>query len=151
MEEDALSRGRAPISRMGLTMPISLLAYMMLTRMVLIGDGLFNVGDGDEAVCLDGQVGDVVAVLFKALAGVQGGLVLGHLGDDVVALFAVHLRNALDGEVVALGGAAGEDDLLGGCADEFGDLLAGLFDALLGLPAELEWLRLAALPKILVM
>jgi len=34
--------------------------------------------------------------------------VLSHLGDDVVAALAVHFRDALDGEVVALGGAGGE-------------------------------------------
>ena len=38
--------------------------------------------------------------------------------------------------LLRLGGAGGEDDLLGGGADELGDLLAGLLDGLLGLPAE---------------
>jgi hypothetical protein len=73
--------------------------------------------------------------------------VLGHLGDDVVAALAVHLGDALDGEVGGLGGAGGEDDLLGGRADELGDLLAGLLDALLGLPAEAV-VAAAALPKM---
>ena len=90
----------------------------------------------DEAVCLHRQIGDAVAVLLKALAGIEHRLVLGDLGDDVVAALAVHLRNALDGEVVALGGAGGEDDLLGGGADELGDLLAGRLDGLLGLPSK---------------
>ena len=36
---------------------------------------------------------------------------LGGRGDEVVALAAVHRGHALEGEVVALGGAAGEDDL----------------------------------------
>ena len=61
---------------------------------------------------------------------------LGDGRDEVVALIAVHRGDALEGEVVALGGAAGEDDLLGDGADEAGDLLAGLLDGLLGLPAE---------------
>ena len=109
----------------------------MVTRMVLSVDGALEVFEVDEAVGLDGQVGDAVAVLLQALAGVEDRLVLGDLGDDVVAALAVHLGDALDGEVVALGGAGGEDDLLGGGADEFGDLLAGDFDGLLGLPAKL--------------
>ena len=128
----------SPISRMGWMTPISLLAYMMETRMVccLRADGALEVFEVDEAVGLDGQVGDAVARLFELLAGVEHGLVLGDLGDDVVAALAVHLGDALDGEVVGLGGAGGEDDLLGGGADELGDLLAGLLDGLLGFPAE---------------
>ena len=86
---------------------------------------------------MHGQVGDAEALLLELLAGVEDGLVLGDLGDDVVAALAVHLGDALDGEVVALGGAGGEDDLLGGGADELGDLLAGDLDRLLRLPAEL--------------
>ena len=37
---------------------------------------------------------------------------LGHGRDDVIALVLVELGNALDGEVVALGRAAGEYDFL---------------------------------------
>ena len=48
----------------------------------------------------------------------------------------IHLGDALDREVVRLGGAAREDDLLGVRADQVGDLLARLVDGLLGLPAE---------------
>jgi hypothetical protein len=74
--------------------------------------------------------------------------VLGDLGDDVVAALAVHLGDALDGEVVGFGGAGGEDDLLGGAADELGDLLAGGSTACSASQPN-WWLRLAALPKIL--
>jgi len=62
--------------------------------------------------------------------------VLGDLGDDVVAALAIHLCDALDGEVVRLGCARGEDDLLRRCANELGDLLARGFDSLLGLPTK---------------
>jgi hypothetical protein len=63
-------------------------------------------------------------------------LVLGDLGDDVVAALAVHLGDALDGQVVALGGAGGEDDLLGGGADQPRNLLARRFHGLLRLPSK---------------
>ena len=102
----------------------------------LVVDGTLQVVDVDEAVGLHRQIGDAIAVLLQALAGVEYSLVLGDLGDDVVAALAVHLRNALDGEVVALGGAGGEDDLLGGGADELGDLCARGFNGLFGLPAK---------------
>ena len=102
----------------------------------LVVDGPLQVFEIDEAVGLHRQVGDAVAVLLQALAGVQHGLVLGDLGDDVVAALAVHLRNALDGQVVALRGAGGKDDLLGAGADQLGDLLARGLHGLLGLPAE---------------
>ena len=56
--------------------------------------------------------------------------------DDVVALLAIHLGDALDRQVVGLGRAAREDDLLRVRADEIGNLLARLLDRLFGLPAE---------------
>ena len=59
----------------------------------------------DQAVLLDGHIGDAVPILFEALAGVEHGLVLGNRGDNVVTLLAIHLRHTLDGEVVTLGGA----------------------------------------------
>ena len=64
--------------------------------------GALEVFDVDQAVSLHGQIGDAVAVLLEALAGVEHGLVLGDLGDDVVAALAVHLGDALDGEIVRL-------------------------------------------------
>ncbi len=98
--------------------------------------GTLQVFDIDQAIGLDRQVGDPVAGLLQPLAGIQGGLVLGHLGNDVVATLAVHLGNTLDGQIGAFGGSGGEDDLLGGRTDQLGNLFASLLDALLGLPAE---------------
>src|ERR1700678_1528294 len=87
----------------------------------LVVNGPTQVFHVDEAVGLYRQIGDAVAVFFKALAGVEDGLVLGDLGDDMVAALLVHLGDALDGEVVALGRAGVEDDLPGSGADELGD------------------------------
>ena len=64
------------------------------------------------------------------------GLVLGGRRDDVVALFGIHLGHALDRQIVRFGGAAGEDDLFGGGADQVRDLLARFLDRFLGFPAE---------------
>ena len=64
-------------------------------------------------------------------------------GDDVTATcltgwsLCVDLRGALDGQVVALGGARSKDDFLGVGTDQCGGLLAGQLDAVLRLPAEL--------------
>ncbi len=102
----------------------------------LVVHGPLQVFEIDQSIGLHRQIGHAVAVLLQPLAGVQHRLVLGHLGDDVVAAFAVHLRNALDGQVVALGGAGGKDDLLGGCADQLGNLLARRLHGLLGLPSK---------------
>ena len=126
----------APISLIGWTTPISLLAYMIETRMVWSSMARLQVFDIDQAIGLHGQVGHAEALLFKLLAGVEHGLVLGHLSDDVVAALAVHLRDALEGEIVRLGRAGGEDDLLGGATDELRDLFARLVHGLLGFPAE---------------
>jgi len=75
-----------------------------------------------------------VARPFRSrLAGVEDRLVLDRAGDDVVALVLVELDHALDGEVVGLGGAAGEDDLLRLGVDQAGDLLAPRLGRLLRL------------------
>ena len=103
----------------------------------LVRDGLPQHVEIDQAVAFDRQVGDAVAVLFELLAGIENGFVLGGRGDDVVAFFGIHLGHAFDGEVVGLGGAAGEDDFAGRGADEVGDLFAGFVYGLLGHPAEL--------------
>src|SRR5262249_35688681 len=52
------------------------------------------------------------------------------------SLLAIHGGDALDGEIVALGGAAREDDFLGIRTDQHGNLLTRLFHGLFGLPAE---------------
>ena len=57
------------------------------------------------------QVGDLEALLFQLLAGVQHGVVLDLRGDDVVALIPAGVGRAADGPIVALGAAAGEVDL----------------------------------------
>lgn len=60
---------------------------------------------------------------------------LGLGGDDVALLVFVEVHDALDGDVVGLGGAGGEDDLFGGGVDEGGDLGAGALHGLVGFPA----------------
>ena len=92
------------------------------------------------------QVRDAVAVLLEALARVDHRLVLGDRRDDVVPFLAIHLGDALDRQIVGLGCAAGEDDLLRVRADEIRHLLARLVHGFFGFPAE-RWLRLAALPN----
>ena len=55
-------------------------------------------------------------------------------------------RQAQDGQVVALGGAAGEDHLVWLGADDRCDLLACAVDSLLG-DLAVPWVRLPALPN----
>ena len=138
VEEHALlACTTAPISSIGLTVPISLLASMIdTTRIVLSVIAARTVLGLDAAVLVDRQVGDLEALLLEALAGVEHRLVLGLRGDDVVALVLVELGHALDREVVRLGRARREDDLLARRADQRGDLLARRLDRLLRLPAE---------------
>jgi hypothetical protein len=62
--------------------------------------------------------------------------VLGLDGDDVLPPPLADPRLALEGQVVRLGGAGGEDDLLAGAADERRDLLARPIYCRLRLPAE---------------
>jgi hypothetical protein len=54
----------------------------------------------------------------------------------VIATLAIHLGDTLDGEIVALSRARGKNDLLGGGADQLGDLFPSMIDRLLGLPSK---------------
>ena len=108
-----------PISAIGWIVPISLLAYMIETRIVLSVIALADVVGVDLAELVDRQVRDrrspsrssALQVSRMALCSVA-------CGDDVVALLLVELGDALDRQVVRLGGAAREDDLLGLGADQ---------------------------------
>ena len=102
----------------------------------LVGDRCAQLVEGDAAVLLDRQVRDAVALPLEALASIEHGLVLGATGDDVIAFVLVKFGDPLDGEVVRLGGAGSEDDLLAVSAQERGDLLARLLHRFLGAPAE---------------
>ncbi len=54
----------------------------------------------------------------------------------MVALLAVHLGHAFDGEVVAFGGARGEDDLFRSRADQLCDTLARQLNRFFGRPSK---------------
>jgi hypothetical protein len=75
-------------------------------------------------------------VLFQILASVEHGFVLDRLRDDVVALLAEHFCDALDHEVVGLGGTAGEDNLFRRGVNQRGHLLTRVFHGFLSGPAE---------------
>src|SRR5690242_10605928 len=100
----------------------------------LVVHGALKVFEVYQAVFLNREVGDTIAIFFQALAGVEHGLVLGDSGDDVIALLAIHFGDALDCEVVALGSAGGKNDLLGGGADQLGDAFARQFNRFFGHP-----------------
>ena len=102
----------------------------------LVGDGGAQLVETDAAVLLHRQIGDARALLLELLARVDDRLVLDHARDDVIALLAVHLRDALDRQVVRFGRAAREDDFLRAGANQIGHLLAGSLHRLLGFPAE---------------
>ena len=100
------------------------------------GDGAAQVVKIDAAVFCNREVGHFVAVLLEAFTGVENGFVFGDLRDDVIALFAVHFRGALEREVIRFRRAAGEDDFLGRRVDQAGDLRARVLHSFLGRPAE---------------
>ena len=126
-----------PISAMGWIVPISLLANMTEIRMVLSVIAALSAVDVHQPFPAHGQVGDLEALTLEPLADVQAGALLDDRGHDVIALLAVHLRHALEGQVDGLGPARGEDDLLRVAgADQRGDLLTRLVHAGLRLPAE---------------
>ena len=84
----------------------------------------------DQTVGCGREIGDVDAAAMQGLGGVEDGVVLDFGGDEVswLALVDEGLEDAGEGEVVALGAAGGEDDLLGGAVEEAGDGGTGVLD-----------------------
>ena len=89
-----------------------------------------------QTVAFHRQIAYAVAVLFELLASVQHRFMLGRYGDDVIALFRVHLGYTLDRQVVGLGRAAGEDDFFGCRANQIRNLLPRVIHRFLRFPAE---------------
>ena len=107
-----------------------------------VGDFLRIEPAGPRAAgLLDVEQRHVVAAAGEAGERIEHGLVLGRDADEMVAAAALALGDAADGEVVALGGAAGEDDFLGVGADRRGDRFARRVDGVAGVVAELRGRR----------
>ena len=89
---------------------------------------------------MDGQIGDLVALLLQALEGVEHGVVLKGGGDDVALILGRPQPGAgADCLVVALAAAGGEVDLLGLCAQDLRHARPGIVQGLLGgLPQAVE-------------
>ena len=103
----------------------------------LVGDRVAHRVRIDHPVLVDRQIGHCrLAGTLERAATVEHGLVLGDATDDVVALIFVKLDDALDCQVVGLGGAAGENNFLGLGADQRGDLVARATDGLFRFPSE---------------
>ncbi len=102
----------------------------------LIRDRLLDRRRVHPAELVDREVGDPIALLLEALAGVEDGVVLDRGGDDMVALLPVRGRHPLDRPVVGLRPARGEVDLRGACADRRRHPLPRLLDRLLCLAGE---------------
>lgn len=102
------------------------------------GDGLAQGVGVDPAVRVDREVLDGGAlVLTEPVHGVEHGVVLDGAGEDAGAGrvgVAAGPVQALDGEVVGLGAAGGENDLAGAGTERLGERLAGLLDRTPGSP-----------------
>ncbi len=104
-------------------------------------DGLWrqaprNLLHRHTALSIDRQDSNLEPLAAKPAERVKDRLVFGGSRDEMIALGPIHGGNALENEIVALGCAAGEDDVTRMSADQAGHLLTGLLHSLLGLPAE---------------
>ena len=123
---------------MGWMVPISLLAGGPEPdpQRRLGPDGGLHILGADEAVGGDGQVGHFKALALQRLHAVQHGMMLELRGDEVLlALLGQFQGRALDGPVVGLGAAAGEEDLAGLAVDGLGHLSAAGVHKFLGFVA----------------
>lgn len=99
-------------------------------------NGSFELCHVDETIILDGEVCDVEAFVLEMATAVEHALVFCLTCDDVLLLATTTKESgdAFDAHVVALGGAAREDDLLWVGADEVGNALSSILDSLVRLP-----------------
>src|SRR5262247_2698924 len=97
-----------------------------------------------QPVAVDRQVRHGVARLLESLTRAEEGMVLDYGGDDVAP--RVRARDAFDRQVVRLGAAGGEHDLVRRDAEEPCDALARDVDTLASLPAEAVNARRVAEP-----
>ena len=107
-----------------------------------VGDFLRIEPTGAMAVVLfDVEQRHFVAAACQSRERIEHGLVLGRDADQMIAAAALALGHAADGEVVAFGGAAGEDDFrrigadggcdrLSRCVDGVARFVAGGVDAM---------------------
>lgn len=72
---------------------------------------------------MDGEIGDVKALLLKDTTRIENAFVLDLRSDNMVLFALVEARNALDGEVVRLSSTGGEDNFFGIGVDKLGDFL----------------------------
>src|SRR5579859_3550768 len=87
------------------------------------GEGALQLRQINKTIRTDRKVRHLPAELFKMPAAIQYGFVLNGGSNDVIALVAIHLGHALDGQVVAFRGAAGKHNLTRRCTDQAGNLL----------------------------
>ena len=99
----------------------------------------------DEPVLCDGQIGDFEARFLQALAGVEHGLVLGRLRDDVIALFAIGFRDALEARLLDSVAPLVKTISRGVGVNQAGDMPRAFSTASSAFHPN-SWLRLAALP-----
>ena len=78
----------------------------------------------DDAVASHGKEGDLDAAVSQPFCGVEDGVVLDGRGDEVVA----GIGESEEGEVIAFGASACEDDLGGAAVEQGGDGFAGVLD-----------------------
>ena len=130
--------------------PISLLASMMDTRIVLSVIALRSASGSTTPIASTGRYVTWASPCFSSRRqGSSTARCSVTVGDDVVPLLPVHLHDALDRQVVGLGPSRGPDELLGiARADQPGQLLAGPLHAPLRLPAE-GVVAAAGMPELL--
>ena len=102
----------------------------------VVADGGFEFFQIDQAVFFDIQIGHFKTLAFQFAHGVEHGFVLGFNGNQVLAFGFIEVGGAFDGQVVGLGGAAGEDDFLRISIDQRGDIGSGFFHRFFSYPAE---------------
>ena len=102
----------------------------------LVRDRVAQLVQIDQSIRLHRQIRYPAAALFEPLAGVQHGFVLGRRRNQVVALRRVHLRRALQRQVVRFRGAAGDHDLFRARSNQVRQLLARLLHGFFRRPSE---------------
>jgi hypothetical protein len=142
VERHAVAGASAASSATGCTVPTSLLAHITVTSATEPGRSrarLERLRVHPAAASTGSHSTSAPSCSASHSTASMHGVVLDRAGQDAAparVLAAALPVEALDGQVVRLGAAAGEDDLAGPAPERRGERLAGLLDQPPGDPAE---------------
>jgi hypothetical protein len=128
-------RHTSAMASIGCIVPMRWLAWMTLTKRVVVANGPFQLVDAHEPVGIAAEHADVPSLAFELRCALANAGMLQAGGDEVRSQFgniaSDRSRYSEQAQVDALGPTGSEDDLRWVTIEERGDVAARVFDRFL--------------------